>query len=274
LADHAPEWDMDARRVFGSDNRIVATNYLALSTWLLGDLECGRGLIEQAVREAQQSGDVATTTFTYLYWVTLEGCRNDPAATLRAAEALVGIAKEHNVAWYEAIGAIWLSWARARLDDSAAGAAALRLVLAGYLEQGNGICAPWFYGLVAELEAIAGRVEDALASVDAGLALAVKTGERWTDPLLFRRKGEILLHASPADPAPAVKAFRRAIEIAQQQGSRSFGLRAALSLAKICQSTCRPAEARVVLAPALEGFATTAEMPEIAEAQALIELLT
>ena len=46
--------------------------------------------------------------------------------------------------------------------------------------------------------------------------------------------------------------------------------RAALSLAKLYQSTDRPGEAHAVLAPALEGFALTPEMPEIAEAQALL----
>ena len=53
----------------------------------------------------------------------------------------------------------------------------------------------------------------------------------------------------------------------------SWGLRAALSLAKLYRLTGRPAEAHAVLAPALEGFAPTPEMPEIAEAQALLERL-
>jgi hypothetical protein len=43
-----------------------------------------------------------------------------------------------------------------------------------------------------------------------------------------------------------------------------------LSLAKLYQSTSRPADAQAVLAPALEGLAPTDEMPEIAEAQALL----
>jgi hypothetical protein len=49
-------------------------------------------------------------------------------------------------------------------------------------------------------------------------------------------------------------------------------LRAALSLAKLCQSNGR-AEAHAVLAPALKGFSPTPEMPEIAEAQKLLERL-
>jgi hypothetical protein len=63
------------------------------------------------------------------------------------------------------------------------------------------------------------------------------------------------------------------IIIAKQQGARSHELLAAFALAKLYQSTNRPADAHAVLAPALEGFSPTPEMPEIAEAQTLMEHL-
>jgi hypothetical protein len=50
-------------------------------------------------------------------------------------------------------------------------------------------------------------------------------------------------------------------------------LLAALSLAKLYRSTARPAEAGAVLAPAFKGFSPTREMPEIAEAEALLGAL-
>ena len=87
--------------------------------------------------------------------------------------------------------------------------------------------------------------------------------------MLHRIRGEILLKRDPANPAPAEEAFQTAIAVARQQGSRSFGLQAALSLAKLYQSTGRPLDAHAVLAPAREGFSPTPEMPEIAKAQAL-----
>jgi hypothetical protein len=45
---------------------------------------------------------------------------------------------------------------------------------------------------------------------------------------------------------------------------------ASLSLAKLYQSIGRHADAHAILAPALAGFTPTDEMPEIAEAQALL----
>ena len=73
----------------------------------------------------------------------------------------------------------------------------------------------------------------------------------------------------PTNPALAEEAWRSAIAVAKQQGTRSFQLRAALALAKLYQSTGRPVDAHTVLAPTLEGFSPTPDMPEIAEAQAL-----
>jgi predicted ATPase len=101
--------------------------------------------------------------------------------------------------------------------------------------------------------------------------LAQQSGEQYTDAHLHRLRGDILLKHDPAKPALAEEAFKAAVAVAKQQGSRSFGLRAALSLAKLYQSTARPDEANAVLASALRGFSPTPEMPEIAEAQALLE---
>jgi predicted ATPase len=98
-------------------------------------------------------------------------------------------------------------------------------------------------------------------------------GYRAFEAELHRARGDALLIRDPANSARAGEAFLTAIAIAKQQTTRSFELRAALSLARLYQSTGRPVEARAVLAPALEGFTPTPEMPEIAEAQALLAAL-
>ena len=77
----------------------------------------------------------------------------------------------------------------------------------------------------------------------------------------------MLLNRDPANPDAAEREFREAIDIAEQQHARSFGLRAAFSLAKLYRSLKRPTDARAVLAPALECFSPTPAMPEIAEAE-------
>jgi hypothetical protein len=78
---------------------------------------------------------------------------------------------------------------------------------------------------------------------------------------LHRIRGDILVKADPEHPARAEEAYLAAIAISQQQDARSFGLQAALKLANLYQSTARRAEAHAALAPALEGFSPTPEMP-------------
>jgi hypothetical protein len=74
-------------------------------------------------------------------------------------------------------------------------------------------------------------------------------------------------------PIPRRRSLSDHFVVAKRQGARSFELLAALSLAKLYQSTGRPAQAQAALTPALEGFSLTPEMPEIAEARALLAAL-
>jgi predicted ATPase len=126
---------------------------------------------------------------------------------------------------------------------------------------------------LAEAEARAGDLDRAMAIIDEALATCDCLSFRAFEAELHRARGEILLKRDPANAAPAEEALLTAIAIANRQATRSFELRAALSLAKLYQSTARPAEAHAALAPALEGFPPTPEMPEIAEAQALLAAL-
>jgi hypothetical protein len=125
--------------------------------------------------------------------------------------------------------------------------------------------------LLAELKAKTQGPDYALMLIDRGLAIAGETGEHLYDPYLHCLRGEILSRpGDPASPASAEEAFKTAIALAEEQGARTYELLASLSLAKFCQSTGRPAEAHAIHAPALEGFSPTPEMPEIAEAEALL----
>ena len=91
---------------------------------------------------------------------------------------------------------------------------------------------------------------------------------------IFSRAASSSLKCDPPNPVAAEEASPAALlAIVKEQGARSWGLRAALSLAKLYQSTGRNAEAHAVLAPALEGFSPTPEMVEIAEARALLSRL-
>jgi class 3 adenylate cyclase/predicted ATPase len=268
---HDPNWDRETRFRFGPDVGPSASAYLALTKWQLGEANRARALIEEAVASGTQSDHAPSKAVAASILAMLDAIRGDAAAVLRTAEPLLQFSREHGLAHFLMAGEMYCFWARAWLGDRRAGAARMGEVLSAYVEQGVKAFLPFRLGLTAELEAEAGEPQAALERIDGALTLAAETGEHWSDAFLHRLRGEILLRRNPANTAEAEQAFLTSIAIAQQQQARSFKLRAALSLAKLYQSTGRPVEARAVLARALEGFAPTPGMPEIAEAQALME---
>ena len=268
-----PERDREAKFRFGPDPKLAAIPNLGVSAWCLGDVRRARELMDEARSGEVESAHAPTLALTYHLQALLEILRDDAEAAGRAAETLVALCREHGLASYLIWAALPLAWARAKLGDRGAGAAEFRQALADYTSGGNRLFLPFYQGLLAEIESDGGDAEAALAGVDGALTLAGETGEHWFDGGLHRIRGEILVKQNPADPALAEVAFLAAIAVAREQGARSFCLQAALKLAKVYQSTGRPADAHAVLAPVLEGFSPTPELPEIAEAQALLDAL-
>ena len=265
-----PERDREAKFRLGVDTRAMATAYLALLAWHRGEVSRAVALMDEAVAHAAESAHVPTIVGVYLHQAWLEDLRADAEAAQRAAEAAVALSREHGLMSYLIWAALPLACARAKIGDRDASSAELRQALADYANQGNKFQLPFYRGLLAEIEAEGGDATAALVGIDEALALAGETGEHWFDAGLHRIRGEILVEQNPADPAPAEAAFLAAIAVARQQKARSFELRAALSLAKLYQSTGRLTDAHDVLGPALEGFAPTPEFPQIAEAKALL----
>jgi class 3 adenylate cyclase len=273
LADHAPERDIDARRLFGADIGVTAKAFLAPLAWLMGEADYARQLMNEAIKEGIETQHAATIATNHLFLTRLEVNRDSPAAALPAAEALLAFAKAHEIALYAVFGAIFSSWARGRLTDPEAGANELHRAVESYLALGNRNALLTFYLQIADLEARAGRTESALAFIEMALEVADETAEHWMDAVLLRRKGEILLELHPDNPTLVEEAFQAAISVAQQQDARALSLQAALALAKLYRTNARADEACAVLAPVLQGLSPTPELPEIAEAQALLESL-
>ena len=186
-----PERDREAKFRFGMDTGAAATGYLALTNWLLGEAGPARKLIEAAIARAVESAHAPTLANAYWLKALFDALRDDAEAGRRAAESVLEVSRGHGLRLYLALGALFSSWARARLGDRVTGMTELRQALAAFADQGNKLLAPFFQGRLAEFEAEGQDAEGALARIDEALALAEQTGERWTDALLHRIRGDI-----------------------------------------------------------------------------------
>ena len=273
LAFFQPGRDDDLAFRFGLDPGVAAMLYLATTVWPLGDVERAVSLVGGAQSRIASVAHIGTHAYGKAHAALFDLMRGDHGSAAPNAFEVARLAREYDLKLWRAFGVFLQCWATSHtgapsdeLEDMRRGVEQLR-------EQ-NVV----FDGLVkialAEAEARAGDPDRAVAIFDEALATCDRTGNRTFEAELHRVRGEILLMRDPANAAPAEDAFLSAIAVAKQQATRSFGLRAALSLAKLYQSTGRPADAHAALAPALEGFAPTPKMPELAEAQALLVALS
>jgi predicted ATPase len=273
LALFQPGRDDDLAFRFGWDAGVGATLHLALALWPMGDVGRAVSLVRSAEMRIAGLSHIGTHANGNMHAALFELMRGSLSHTSPNAVELARIAREHDLPMWRAFGLFLEGVATAEgrglgeaLTDMRVGVELLR-------EQNVLIFDGLIKAALAEAEARAGDVDRALAILDEALATCERIGHRAFEAELHRVRGEMLLKRDPTNPAPVEAAFGRAIEIAGGQGTRSFGLRAALALAKHYQSIGRPVEAHAVLSPALEGFTPTPEMPEIAEAQALLAAL-
>jgi ATP/maltotriose-dependent transcriptional regulator MalT len=247
--------------------------YLAITLWPLGDIRRAMSLVGDAEARIAGLAHIGTRAVGRMHAALFALTRGDMSGAAPNSAELAQLAREHDLPMWRAWGVFLEGVAKAQDGALSGGLEAMRC--GAVLLREKDIL--MFDGLVkvalAEAEARAGNIDRAVAVLDEALVTSERIGHRTFDAELHRVRGEMLLKRDPANPAIAEEALQTATAVAKKQGTRSFELSAALSLAKLYQSTGRPVEAHAVLAPPLEGFSPTPEMPEIAEAQALLAAL-
>jgi hypothetical protein len=233
--------------------------------WHLGDFEEAERLTDEAIRRAKESGQPVSCANALVNRLVIGAACGRAEEVLGAAEEMRAFAEAHDLKFWRAIASTYADWARVRLMEPRA--EAFRAGLAAYADLGARMQEAIFSPLIAEVELAVGGRDETLAAVNRGLALAAKTDMGLTRPWLLRLRGDAL---AGTEPAGAAAAYREALSVAGAQGARAFALVAALSLAKLLQSTDEAEEAHAILSDALEGFAPTPLFPAIAEAQALL----
>jgi predicted ATPase len=229
--------------------------------------------MKDTTARAAKSGHVATGAYGFFMAAQFELLKRNPDGAAPFAKSLIEVAKEHQLAFWMTYSGWFEGWREWRTGNRDAGLSRMRDSVARQADKSITPAATFFETTLAEAEAETDESDVALCTIDPALAISERNGLRWYEAETHRMRGEILLKRDPGNASPAEEAFLTAIAVAQAQKARSFELRAALALAKLYQSTGRPDDAHAVLTPALDGFAPTSQMPEIAEAQALLATL-
>ena len=105
------------------------------------------------------------------------------------------------------------------------------------------------------------------------LAIVNEHDEGQPEAELSRLMGELLLKQNESNGAEAQSSFERAIQIAWEQGAKSWELRATTSLARLLKKQGRRDEARAMLADIYNWFTEGFDTADLKNAYALLEEL-
>jgi predicted ATPase/DNA-binding winged helix-turn-helix (wHTH) protein len=244
---------------FHTDLRASARMYLARVLWL-------QGLSDQAARTAKMSVEEAQATghaLSLCSALALAACpialwRGDLPMAANYARELLDHSRRHFLPLWNAYGSVFHRIVAIRTGDLDEGASAPHVALSELA--GPNVTFRFLTGLIELAEALtqAGRIDDGLAVVEAGME---QSEVGWLTPELLRLKGELLLlQRTFAGAETAESLFRQALDGARRQEMLSWELRAATSLARLLHRQGHSAKAIACLQPVYsrftEGFGT------------------
>jgi predicted ATPase len=235
------------------------------------------GFLDQAAAEAKSAvGRAETLTHLPSRAIILAAkCRHDwfmrDETTLRnSTAALVEMCEQQGIPFYLALGKCHLGWLAAKDGRIVEGVGLLRAGLSALRLTDAIIWEPYSRGMVAEVEAWAGNLDEAERLLSGGLELSARTGGTWFDAELHRGKGYVQLLRPAADYQAAETSFSTAIAIAQKQSAKLWELRAATDLARLWFGRGRLADALALLAPVHAWFTEGLETPNVKSSATLL----
>jgi DNA-binding SARP family transcriptional activator/predicted ATPase/class 3 adenylate cyclase len=265
-----PRQQRAARFRYGNDTQVGCGMYAAMAQWHLGYPDQAAARVREMLDLAESLDHPFTLVFALRFAIQLYQCLRDTHKALVHSNRMIELAAEQGFALFEAWGRITCGWALAAQGQTEAGLAAMEEGLSALQRTGTGLALPYAWAWQAEALAKAGRVEQGLCTVEQALALAATSEERCWQAEMHRLQGELLL-MSNRDMDEAEACFRRALEVAREQGARSWELRAATSLGQLLHRQGKTKEARTLVQGIYDWFSEGFNTTDLREAEALLE---
>ena len=236
----------------------------------LGEFELARRVIEQAIKLAEATQNIATNVYVQSLALRIVGWYA-PVAHIQHLAKMAGKAGEHGIHLAITTVRFFDNLARWRSGDRNIAIDEMHSAVAVFRGELWSVY-PTATVLLAEVEAAAGRIDAALRALNELLVEVDRSGHHWFDAEIYRQRGELLLRSRNGTRKPAAD-FERALQIARKQEGKLFELRAAISLARLWRDQDKRAEARDLLAPIYSWFSGGFDMPDLVAAKALLNEL-
>ena len=252
-----------------NDALAAVYGHLVLILWICGERRAAYAMGERGLRRAEDLGfpyGPFTTAYVNSLLALTRRMEGDQQGAATSTQAMLDLAERHGFAFFAVTGMLHRA-----LDRAYAGETGAIEELRGSVEVWRHVVmgeaySPWALVGLADAEAAAGRIDDALGSLDQALAVAAATGSEFYSAEALRMRGELRANAGDAR---GIADIEHALDLARRQGARAFELRAAMSLARVPGHSAR---ARAAVLRAMDGIPPDPANEDLREARSLVGL--
>ena len=265
----------------GHDCKILSECFAGRALWTLGFPDTALSRVQGALAFARELAHPQSSVGAAHFACEVHQLRGEPLLARDLAREVLRLADEYGLEYWVALGKVDLGWADAELGNALLGIEEIQEGMAAYEATGGKLWSPRFLGSYAVALGKVGRFEESLTVIAKAVTCAEQTGEVYAIAELHRIKGELLMKSSElnhsANKAARLEAlsearscFADAMAIAEQQGARSWALRAALSMHRLDRilGDANPKRLAGIYSSFTEGF----EIADLRQARSLLEI--
>jgi class 3 adenylate cyclase/predicted ATPase len=258
---------------FGQDVRVAILFYRSQAHWVMGYPKRAVADAARAIQEAREIGQAATLipalTLTSLSYSL---CGDYERANAQVDEVIT-LADEKGALFWKIGGSLLKGYILALTGKPSDAIQMITLGVTTWRSTGATVWLPIFLIGLATAHAELNQLDDAWRCVDEASMTIERTNERWCEAEVNRIAGEIVLKAARPDVSKAHTYFERALATGRKQHSKSWELRAATSMARLCRDQGKRYEARNVLTSVYGVFTEGFDTLDLKEANALLDTL-
>lgn len=261
------------RDVYGADPGVSSLTWSSWTLWLLGHPEQALARSREAIDLGQLLGDPDLQLFSQILAAFLHLLMRKSESAYDLIQSCSSLLEQHPLPLYSADLEFLQGLYQTYGEEPEVGLGNMSRSIESYQAIGTRFMLSMRFALQAEAFVQAGRQERAFELLERAEKFIEETGEQFYKAEVLRLKGEALLLQFPSELERAEACFSQALEVAGQQKARVFGIRAAMSQARLRQKQGRLEEAHEKLAEIYNWFTEGFDTPDLKEARVLLETL-
>ena len=258
----------------GADVAVHSLVFLSNISWMLGYPEKAIEKSKKAVALADKLSHPLSIAVALLSVGSIDSFYGNFRNAQESYEKSIEISKRYRLKTWIAVGERWQGWAMAMQDKEEIGISIMVKASSFLKSIGHELGRVSENCRFATVLSKAGKIEESFQTIIEAELLMNKTDERTWEAELFRLKGELLLAMSIEDQNDAESCFLKSLEISRRQETKSFELRAAISLSRLWQNKGKSKEARILLSEIYGWFAEGFDTADLKDAKALLDELS